>query len=131
MLDEELAVAAMTLEEGDVEFPFPQIPNAVWQPEPQWSGVLPHHPAGEQHSPYVAASAQPLQVNPTAGPQVPSTDVPVGVAVGAEEAVDELVPEALVAEGFAEEEVTIFPEEARYQLAGLVSPRHSPTVTPR
>jgi hypothetical protein len=64
---------------------------------------------------------------PTAGPQVPSSEVPVGVAVGT---ADEVPLVAGVADGEPEDEDTTLPEDARYQLASG-SPRHSPTVTPR
>jgi len=45
-------------------------------------------------------------------------------------AADEVPLAEGVADGEAEDEVTVLPEDARYQLASG-SPRHSPTVTPR
>lgn len=96
-------------EDEDDDCELPQVPKAPWQPVPQWSGVEPHQPCCEQHDPW----GKPRQVRPTAPPQVPSCETPVGVAVG---------------EADVEVEVTVWPEEARYQFSGA-SPRHSPTVT--
>jgi hypothetical protein len=101
----------------------PQVPNTLWHPAPQWSVVDPQNPYWEQQEP----SEKPMQDKPTAGPQVPSCEAPAGVAVGVMEEVPLVVS---VADPVADDEVTIRPEDERYQFA-LGSPRHSPTVTPR
>jgi hypothetical protein len=60
-------------------------------------------------------------VDPVIPPQEASIDTFVGVAAGTAEE---------VAVAMEEDEVMIFPEEARYQFSAG-SPKHSPTVTPR
>jgi len=54
--------------------PAVHVPNADWQPAPQYALVEPHHPEGEQQFPKVV----PWQVWPAVPPQVPS--VLVGLA---------------------------------------------------
>ncbi len=75
------ALDATALEDDGLDEPG-HLPNRGLQPVSQWSGVLPHHPYWEQHSP----SEKPVHVNPLAAPHEPSVETtrPLGAEVGAD-----------------------------------------------
>ena len=59
-----------------------QVPDPLWQPEPQCPEVDPHHPYCEQQFP----NEEPLQVKPFVPPQLPSVDTALLLSGAAGEA---------------------------------------------
>jgi hypothetical protein len=64
-----------------------QVPNATWQPVPQYVVPVPHQPYCEQHVPNV----EPLQVTPV--PQLPSVDTRTVAVPLAAALLDDTVPQ--------------------------------------